>query len=127
MSGILNATRQATKDAQSGIYTSGALPGPSPAQVTESFPRGGLGSQDPRDELMKEKMEFLRSSAAAGGGAGATPFGTVVATDEDFKWLQQKRDTEALANLDAWIGKNFHVGDVTTRKWLQGKNFYSGV
>jgi hypothetical protein len=114
---LLNKTRAYTKEAQDGVYTSGqAAAGPSPAQTTRQFPRGGLNADDPRDELMKEKMEFI---AGGQGQPGMTPFGEVIATDADFQWLQRKRDTEALANLDSWVGSNFHTGDVTTRKWLQ--------
>lgn len=117
MSRLLDAAKDYTRQAQSGIYTSASpsMQGATPAQVTQAFPRGGLDHQDARDELMKEKMEFLKS----GGGMGMTPFGQIQATDADFQWLQHKRDQEALANLDAWVGQNFHTGDVTTRKWLQ--------
>lgn len=115
MSSILNETRRLTKEAQGGVYTANnATAGSSDAQKTAQFPRGGLSMETSRDELMKEKMEFLKQT-----GTGMTPFGQVTATDEDFKWLQHKRDAEAAANLDAWISSNFHVGDVTTRKWLQ--------
>lgn len=113
---LLNATQDYTKQARSGVYTGSAVqPGASPAQTTQHFARGGLGAEDPRDELMQEKMEFLK----AGGQTGNTKFGQITATDEDFEWLQRKRDTEALANMDAWISDQFHTGDVATRKWLQ--------
>jgi len=111
---ILDQTKAATKAAQSGVYTH-TLPnqgqGPSPAQMTQAFPRGGLTRMSGRDELMKEKMEFMDKD-------GMTPFGQVHATDADFEWLRRKRETEAEANLDAWVGTNFHTGDVTTAKWL---------
>lgn len=116
MTSLLNETRALTKEAQGGVYTTAnaSTAGSTAAQHTVPFPRRGLGAESSRDELMKEKMEFLEKT-----GDATTPFGIVTATDEDFKWLQRKRDTEAAANLDAWISQNFHVGDVTTRKWLQ--------
>lgn len=114
MSRILDQTKAATLAAQSGVYThelaNGGV-GPSPAQMTQAFPRGGLTRMSGRDELIKEKMEFMDKD-------GMTPFGRVQATDADFEWLRKKRETEAEANLDAWIGSNFHTGDVTTAKWL---------
>lgn len=111
---IVNETTKLTQDMESGIYTHGA-----PANLgnisTASYPRGGLQARDARDELISEKAQFMKQA----GGTGMTPFGQVVATDRDFEWLRKKRETEAFANLDAWIGENFHKADPATRKWLQ--------
>lgn len=113
MSKLVSQTKRYTKEAQDGVITHDVdHPGNSPAQTTAAFPRGGLQSTSKRDELIKEKMEFMDDQ-------GMTPFGQVTATDADFLWLKKKRETEAFANLDAWIGKNFHVDDVAVRKWLQ--------
>lgn len=111
---LLRSARDASKNMESGIYTHDVdSTRPSDAQVTQSFPRGGLTSRSARDELMKEKMEFMDKDT------GMSPFGQVMATDADFKALLKKRETEAAANFDAWVGKNFHVNDVTVRRWLQ--------
>lgn len=118
MSRLINETTNYTKEAQGGVVTHAVAGGATPAQRTGMFPRGGLSGADPKDELMREKMEFL--TAAAGNNQPAmTPMGLVTASDSDFEWLQRKRDTEAMANLDQWVGTNFHTGDVATRKWLQ--------
>ena len=64
MSGILDQTHAATLAAQDGVYTHNSMGGPSQAQMTQSFPRGGLGAESSRDELMKQKMEFMQQNAA---------------------------------------------------------------
>lgn len=117
MTNILNQTDAFTRAAQSGIFTTdNTKQGPSAGQVTQQFPRGGLGAGTPQDELMREKMEMIKKY---GANTGMTPFGQVTATDKDFEYLRKKRDTEAAANLDAWISENFHTGDVTMRRFLQ--------
>ena len=118
MSRLITEATNYTKQAQSGVVTHDIQQGATPAQRTGIFPRGGLSAAEPKDELMKEKMEFLRTAQAAGRPA-VTELGLVTATDSDFQWLQRKRETEAMANLDQWVGTNFHTGDVATRKWLQ--------
>lgn len=87
------------------------------AVPTGSFPRKGLEARDARDELMAEKMQFID-----GRGDGMSPFGLVTASDADFRWVQKKRETEALANFDAWAGQNFHSNDPALRKWHQEIN-----
>ncbi len=63
---------------------------------------------------MKEKAELLAKYPS-----GVTPFGQVQLSEQDLHVLQQKRETEAYANFDAWAGDNFHKNDVATRKWFQ--------
>jgi hypothetical protein len=111
---IVSFTKDVSEQAEAGLYTHAqvAEPGVAQAMSTGSFPRKGFEARDPRDELIAEKIQFTNAQ-------GMTPFGQVTATDEDFKWLQKKRETEAYANLDKWIGKNFHKADLPTRKWLQ--------
>lgn len=111
---LIDKTTNYTRQAQGGVVThevedDGRVTG---ARTTGAFPRGGLESRSGRDELMQEKAEMMDSM-------GMTKFGQVTATDADFEWLQKKRETAEFANLDAWIGKNFHTPDVATRKWLQ--------
>jgi len=89
--------------------------GPGTGQVTSSFPRYGLGTADPRDELVRMKMEMINEH----GKTGQTPFGQVVLSDEDVQYLIRKRETEGEANFDAWLGANFHTDSVTIRQWLQ--------
>lgn len=122
MASLIDQTTKYTRQAQGGVVTHDIDPeGITGARTTGAFPRGGLESRSSRDEIMQEKAEFLKDAKA---GSAMTPFGEVIATDEDFKWLQKKRETAEFANLDAWIGKNFHTPDVATRKWLQGMNHF---
>lgn len=87
-----------------------------PAQSTYSYQRAGLQSKTPeQDQRMRTRQQFLKE----GGGDGKTPFGIVTATERDFQWLERKRKEEDAAQFDAWVGQNFHKGDVAARKWLQ--------
>lgn len=108
---IVDETVRLTQEAESGIYTHDVEPG-SGGAMTSAFPRGGLQARDSRDELISEKAQMMNAG-------GMSKFGQVNATDADFEWLRKKRETEAFANLDAWIGKNFHKADPATRRWLQ--------
>ncbi len=111
---IVSFTKGVSEEAEAGLYThaQAAEPGVPQGLSTGSFPRKGFEARDSRDELVAEKKQFMDAN-------GMSPFGQVVATDADFKWLQKKRETEAYANLDKWIGTNFHKADLPTRKWLQ--------
>lgn len=117
---LISQTTNATYEAEGGVTTHG-ISGPpaSGGNITASYPRGGLTGRDPRDERVAEKMQFVQAGRTAGGVQGQTAFGQVVASDADFDWLAKKRETEAAANFDAWVGSNFHTNDVVKRKWLQ--------
>lgn len=108
---LTSFNKRMTEGLEGGVYTHDA-PTPDGAMSTGAFPRGGLQARDPRDELISEKHQMMDAN-------GMTEFGQVQATDRDFEWLRKKRETEAFANLDAWVGENFHTSDVATRKWLQ--------
>jgi hypothetical protein len=114
---IVSEVTDVTRQAEAGILThDGPAPRPdAPAQATAVFPRDGLGARSARDELMREKMQFIDPANPNPN----TPFGVVQATDKDFEWLRKKREAAEFANLDAWIGRNFHKSDVASRKWLQ--------
>lgn len=70
--------------------------------VDEQFPTNALGAQDPRDEIMSEK---LASQDAV--YPGITPFGQLIAKDSDFEWARRKREAEAYANFQQWFALNF--------------------
>lgn len=70
--------------------------------VDEQFPTDGLGAEDPRDEIMSEKLAVQDAAHP-----GVTPFGQLVAKDSDFEWARRKRETEAYANFQAWFARNF--------------------
>ena len=86
-----------------------------PGQQTSSYPRGGFGGPTKRDEYLRMKMQFVNEY----DGGGASPFGTIVATDKDFEQILKKREAEEKANFDAWVGKNFHTNSVVDRAFLQ--------
>lgn len=114
---LVTEVTEVTRQAEAGVQTH-AAPAPradAPAQQTAVYPRGDLQARDSRDEMMAMKQQFMEQA----GGSPNTKFGLVQATDSDFKWLQKKREAAEFANLDAWIGRNFHKADVATRKWLQ--------
>lgn len=106
--------REATLAAAGG-QTTHADPAPGPmAQSTLSYPRAGLASTTPEaDQRLRTKMQMMKKDS------GMTPFGQVMATDADFKLLDQKQKIAELANFDKWVGENFHKGDVVARQWLQ--------
>jgi hypothetical protein len=114
MSNIVNQTQAATRAARSGVATHNVGAAASTGQVTASYPRQGFSKESPKDELMRIKTQMIQQS-----GGPNTPFGMVYASDSDFQRMQELREAEQLANLDAWIGQNFHTNDVTTRAWLQ--------
>lgn len=107
------------KAARSGIYTHNVADSARDPRVggnmTQSYPRRGFEAFDPKDEIMRVKMELVKN----GQSSGMTKFGLVTVTDEDMQWLMKKRDTEAKFNFDRWIGENFNTNDVVTRQWLQ--------
>lgn len=116
MSALVSETKKISEDLEQGVITHDVEMPMSGAQTTGAYPRGGLQARDPRDELYAEKMQFMKDNNVKNG---MTPFGLVQASDKDFEWLRKKRETEAFAQLDAWIGRNFHTPSVAQRKWLQ--------
>lgn len=114
---LTSTAQNYSNQAESGVYTHAqeAKRDGQKQNLVSSFPRKGLSTRDPRDDIMRQKMEAL----AAGPGQGMTPFGQIQATDADFKWLQRKREADQMANLDAWIGENFHIQDPAQLKWLR--------
>lgn len=111
-------------DMRGGIYTHQVRDsndpnlGPGTGQVTSAFPRNGLGAADPRDEIVRMKIEMLEKSKGT-NALGMTDLGQVQLTEEDLQYLMRKRATEGEANFDAWLGANFHTDSVTIRQWLQ--------
>jgi hypothetical protein len=117
MANLQNFFRDATETADIGTTTHSQASVQNnnvPAQSTLSYPRAGLKSRTPQaDQRIKNKIDLIDPVT------GRTPFGTVVATDSDFQALEDKRKLAEEANFDAWLGENFHKGDVAARKWLQ--------
>lgn len=106
--------REATLAAAGGQTTHNDPRTENLAQSTYSYPRAGLASTTPEaDQRLRTKMQMMKKDT------GMTPFGQVMATDADFKLLDQKQKVAELANFDKWVGENFHKGDVVARQWLQ--------
>lgn len=104
------------KEARSGIYTSQGPQDPRKGgNMTMQYPRRGFEAFDPKDEMMRVKMDLVEN----GQRTGMTKYGIVTVTDEDLQWLTKKRETEAKFNFDRWVGENFNTNDVVTRQWLQ--------
>lgn len=72
----------------------------------EQFPTNHLTSEHPKDEVMTEKLE-LQAKSEAKGTPGVTDFGVLKATDEDFKYMADKREMEYEAAFDQWFAVNF--------------------
>lgn len=73
----------------------------------EQFPTDALTKSDPRDEIMTAKLQLQQDPTTKASTPGITPFGVLTASDSDFEWLRQKRDTEAEANFQQWFASNF--------------------
>ena len=114
-SSINSNNQRISEEGRAGVYT--ALPPAahvsSDAQMTAAFPRK-FNTSHAGDDYEREKMQLVSASKE-----GMTPFGMATVTDKDIQWLQKKKQAEAYANLDQWVGTNFHNASVVDRKWLQ--------
>lgn len=77
-----------------------------PTATDEQYPTNKLTKSSPEDVLFAEKLQLQKASQAA-GTPGVTPFGVLVADDDDFKKLNSLRDQEAEANFQQWFATNF--------------------
>lgn len=91
-----------------------------PNTVDEQFPTAALQSSDPRDPMMKTKMELEaigRAQQTASGVTaplpGATPLGLMVAQDSDFQRLIDIREKELEMQFEQWFASNFDKMDPT--------------
>jgi len=94
-----------------------ALPLRDRTAVDEQFPTDEFTSTSKKDIEMAEKLEL--QGAAVGKAPGVTPFGILTASDEDFKWLDRKREKEAEANFQQWFATNFDHMSVEQKKWAR--------
>lgn len=86
------------------------LPVRAPNTVDEQFPTAALQSSDPRDPMMKTKMELeaagranQQASNVAAPLPGATPLGLMVAQDSDFQRLIDIREKELEKQFEQWF------------------------
>lgn len=70
--------------------------------MDEQFPTASLTAKDERDKIMEAKLQLQDPDRP-----GYTQFGKLEARDEDFKWLQKKKDAVEAANFQQWFAVNF--------------------
>lgn len=70
--------------------------------VDEQFPTAALQHKEKDDAMRFAKLQLQDEE-----NPGMTPFGMLIAKDEDFKWLQRLREKEAEANFQQWFATNF--------------------
>lgn len=69
----------------------------------QQFPTSGFVSRDDKkDELISAKFALQDATHP-----GVTPFGQLIAKDEDFQWLQRKQEQQEYANFQQWFAENF--------------------
>lgn len=74
--------------------------------MDEQFPTASLTAYDERDKVMAAKLQL-----AQGSEVGYTPFGKLIAKDEDFKWAQRKQAAAEVADFERWFAQEFDLMD----------------
>ena len=74
--------------------------------MDEQFPTASLTAYDKRDKEMAAKLQL-----ATGSEVGYTPFGKLIAKDEDFQWYQKKQAAAEVANFEKWFANEFDMMD----------------
>lgn len=99
----LHPNQQQLPVGQAGANVQNPAAPRTPNAVDEQFPTAGLQAKDARDKVMAAKL------ALGGSGAqlGKTPFGKMVLSDEDLKWVQRKAEAVEKANFQQWFARNF--------------------
>ncbi len=70
--------------------------------MDEQFPTADITAKSDRDRVMEAKLQLGEGSAT-----GYTPFGKLIARDEDFEWYQKKQAAAEVANFQTWFAKEF--------------------
>ena len=83
-----------------------------PGEQDVQFPTAGLSAKEDRDALQALK---LQSQTAL----GVTPFGKLVAKDEDFEWLRRKEAAYEWANFQSWFAQNFDQMSPAQKAWAR--------
>lgn len=78
-----------------------------PGVMDEQFPTDSLTSYSEKDKEMVARIEASKAS----GVPGVTPFGLMLARDEDFKWAQEKQAVAEVANFQKWFAEEFDKMD----------------
>lgn len=77
-----------------------------PGVMDEQFPTAALTEYDPRDKEMTARLALQDPKQP-----GYTPFGKLIARDQDFKWLQDKQAAAEVADFERWFAQEFDLMD----------------
>jgi len=107
--------RKITEQMRDGIITGrpndvGVQGGAQAAQLPARFT-----AYQTRDDIIQLKQQMMNDD-------GWSPFGRVVASDADFKWLQNKEAAAEAVNFDAWFNEGFNKNDLASRQFAQDVN-----
>jgi len=70
--------------------------------MDEQFPTAALSQKEKMDRVQEAKLQLQTPDQV-----GYTPFGKLVARDEDFEWYQRKQQAVEAANFQKWFAANF--------------------
>ncbi|MGB0548753.1 MAG: hypothetical protein ACPGR8_06425 [Limisphaerales bacterium] len=113
---LAGTAQQATEALEPGVVTS--------APDTKTNVQGGaiagqfqrkFQTRSARDDMVRMKQQLMNAD-------GTSPFGTVEASDADFRWMADKAKAAEAANFDAWFGQHFDLNDLASRQWAQEVN-----
>lgn len=95
-----------------------------PGVMDEQFPTASLTEYEPKKD--KEMVAKLQLGAET-GVTGYTPFGKMIAKDEDFKWYQRKQAAAEKADFQRWFAANFDLMSPAQKAWAKEKypEFYA--
>lgn len=79
--------------------------------MEEQFPNAELTAYDPRDKQMEARLALQQPDKP-----GYTPFGKLIARDEDFEWYQKKAAAAETAAFQQWFAEQFDLMDPAQKK-----------
>ena len=99
-----------------------SVPVRAPGVMSEQFPTDHLTSYSEADRANVAKLQL-----GEGSERGYTPFGKLVATDENFKWYQAKQAAAEEANFQQWFAQSFDLMSPAQKAWAKSKypEFYA--
>lgn len=114
----LDATAKAATEAfEPGVVTSrpDAATNVQGGAIAGQFQRK-FEARSKRDDMVRMKQQLMDPQT------GTSRFGTVQASDADFRWLADKAKAAEAADFDAWFGQHFDKNDLASRQWAQEVN-----
>lgn len=88
------------------VASGGGVAGADGAVGASAFPTR-LYKRDKSDDIKDLKSQLVQAS----GGNGNGPFGQIMMTDDDVKWIQRKRDMQQRAHFELWLSKTFDLSN----------------